>query len=57
MGQVTFKKDTWRFLIIDKSGLYARIHDEGYGNNTETLNELMELYSDKNKYQCMVLEV
>lgn len=56
MGQVTFNKDTWRFLIIDKSGLYAQIHDEVYGNNTETLNELMEIYSDKNKYQCVVLE-
>lgn len=57
MGQVTFKKDTWRFLIIDKSGLYAQIYDEVYGNNTETLNELMEIYSDKSRYQCVVLEV
>lgn len=56
MSQVIFKKDTWRFLVIDKSGLYAQIHDEVYGNNTETLNELMEIYSDKSKYQCMVLE-
>lgn len=56
MGQVTFKKDTWRFLIIDKSGLYAQIHDEVYGNNAETLRELKEIYSDKGKYQCMVLD-
>lgn len=56
MGQVTFNKGTWRFLIIDKSGLYAQIHDEVYGNNIETLNELMEIYSDKRKYHCMVLE-
>ena len=52
MGQVTFKKDTWRFLIIDKSGLY----DEVYGNNAETLRELKEFYYDKGKYQCMVLD-
>lgn len=56
MSQVIFKKDTWRFLVIDKSGLYAQIHDEVYGNNAETLNELREIYSDKSKYQCMVLE-
>ena len=56
MGQVTFKKDTWRFLIIDKSGLYSHINDEVYGNNEESLRELKEIYSDKGKYQCMVLD-
>lgn len=56
MGQVTFKKDMWRCLVIDKSGLYAQIHDEVYGNNVETLNELMEIYSDKRKYECVVLD-
>jgi len=57
MGQVTFNKNTWRFLIIDKSGLYSQIHDEVYGNNDETLKELMNIYSDKRKYQCVVLEM
>lgn len=56
MGQVTFNKNTWRFLIIDKSGLYSQIHDEVYGNNDETLKELMNIYSDKRKYQCVVLD-
>lgn len=56
MGQVTFKKDMWRCLVIDKSGLYAQIHDEVYGNNVETLNELMSIYSDRRKYECVVLD-
>lgn len=56
MRLMTFNKNTWRFLIIDKSGLYAQIHDEVYGNNAETLNELMEIYSDKSKYQYMIIE-
>lgn len=50
MSQVIFKKDTWRCLVIDKSGLYSQIHDEVYGNNAETLRELKEIYSDKGKY-------
>lgn len=56
MGQVLFNKNTWRLLIINRSGLYSQIHDEIYGNNLETLDELMRVYSDKKKYQCILLE-
>lgn len=55
MNQIEFSKDTWRLLIIDRSGLYSQIYDEIYGNNPDTLKELMEIYSDKRKYQCLVL--
>lgn len=56
MSQVLFNKNTWRLLVIDKAGLYSQIYDEIYGNNQETLTELMRVYSDKNKYQCVLLE-
>lgn len=55
MNHFEFKENTWRLLVIDKSGLYSRIHDEIYGTNPDTLKELNEIYSDKGKYQCVVL--
>ncbi len=56
MNQILFNKNTWRLLVIDRSGIYSQIHDELYGNNQETLTELMRVYSDKKKYQCILLE-
>ena len=55
MNHFEFKENTWRLLIINKSGLYSQIQDEIYGTNSDTLKELMEIYSDKRKYQCLVL--
>ena len=55
MNHFEFKENTWRLLIIDKSGLYSQIHDEIYGNNPDTLADLVEMYSDRKKYQCLVL--
>lgn len=55
MNHFEFKENTWRLLVIDKSGLYSQIHDEIYGNNSGTLDELLRVYSDKRKYECIVL--
>ena len=55
MDQIVFSKDTWRLLIIDKSGLYSQIYDEIYGNNPETLRELKEIYSNDERFECIVL--
>lgn len=55
MNHFEFKENTWRLLVLDKSGLYSQIHDEIYGTNPDTLKELMEIYSDKRKYECLVL--
>ncbi len=55
MNQIEFSKDTWRLLIIDKSGLYSQIYDEIYGNNPETLKELKEIYSGEDEFECIVL--
>lgn len=56
MNQILFNKNTWRLLIINRAGVYSQIHDEIYGNSQETLTELMHVYSDKEKYQCILLE-
>ena len=56
MNQILFNKNTWRLLIINRAGVYSQIHDEIYGNSQETLTELMRVYSDKEKYQCILLE-
>ena len=55
MDQIVFSKDTWRLLIIDKSGLYSQIYDEICGNNPETLRELKEIYSNDERFECIVL--
>lgn len=55
MDQMEFSKDTWRLLIIDKSGLYSQIYDEIYGVNPDTLAELKEIYSDNKRFQCVML--
>ncbi len=55
MNQIEFSKDTWRLLIIDRSGLYSQIYDEIYGVNPDTLAELIKVYSDSSKYQCLIL--
>lgn len=55
MEQIEFSKDTWRLLIIDKSGLYAQIYDEIYGVNPDTLNELKKMYSGEDGFECIVL--
>lgn len=56
MNRILFNKNTWRLLIINRAGVYSQIHDEIYGNSQETLAELMRVYSDKEKYQCILLE-
>lgn len=55
MNQIEFSKDTWRLLIIDKSGLYSQIYDEIYGVNPDTLKELKEIYSEDDRFECIVL--
>lgn len=55
MGENKTNKTVWRLLILDVSGMYTQIYDEIYGNNPNTLSELLELYSDRTKYLCLSL--
>lgn len=55
MNRNETNKTIWRLLILDVSGVYTQIYDEIYGNNPNTLSELLELYSDEKKYKCLSL--
>lgn len=55
MEEWTKDKTVWRLLILDISEIYTKIYDEIYGNNPELLSELLDVYSDKKKYQCLIL--
>lgn len=48
-------KYCWRLLILDKTNVYTQIYDEVYGNNLDTLEELMKKYSDRSKYICLLI--
>lgn len=55
MNRNETNKTIWRLLILDVSGVYTQIYDEIYGNNPNTLSELLELYSDEKNisvYHC-----
>ena len=55
MEEWTKDKTIWRLLVLDISEIYTKIYDEIYGNNPELLSELLDIYSDKKKYQCLIL--
>lgn len=55
MEEWTKDKTVWRLLVLDISEIYTKIYDEIYGNNPELLSELLDVYSDKKKYQCLIL--
>lgn len=55
MDENKTSKTVWRLLILDVSGMYTQIYDEIYGNNLNTLSELLELYSDRTNYLCLSL--
>lgn len=55
MEEWTKDKTVWRLLVLDISEIYTKIYDEIYGNNPELLSELLDIYSDKKKYQCLIL--
>lgn len=55
MEKWTKDKTVWRLLVLDISEMYTKIYDEIYGKDPELLSELLDVYSDKKKYQCLIL--
>ena len=47
---------TWRVVILDITEMYTKIYDEVYGENSETLHKLLDLYSKKPEFLCIILE-
>lgn len=44
-----------RAIILDVSGLYAQIYDEGYFERT-VVNKIKQQYSDKQHWQVVIIE-
>lgn len=55
MKKWTNDKTIWRLLVLDVSEMYTKIYDEIYGDDPELLTDLLDVYSDKKKYQCLIL--
>ena len=53
--QTEIKDDAIRVVILDVSGIYAQIYDQGYFD-LETVNEIQRQYSDTEHWRVLVLD-
>lgn len=53
--QAEIKDDTIRVVILDISGIYTQIHDQGYFD-LETVEEIKRQYSDTKHWRVLVLD-
>ena len=44
-----------RVIILDISGIYAQIHNQGYFNKS-LINEIKQQYSDTERWRVVVLD-
>ena len=44
-----------RIVILDISGIYAQIHNQGYFDKT-SINEIKQQYSDTGRWRVVVLD-
>ena len=52
---VEISKDIVRVIILDISGIYAQIHNEGYFEKQE-IEEVFKRYSDTEHWRVLVLD-
>ena len=55
MIRTTIKDNLIRVVIIDISGIYAQIHNEGYFEKQE-IEEVFKRYSDTEHWRVLVLD-
>ena len=55
MIRTTIKDNLIRVVIIDISGIYAQIHNEGYFEKQE-IEEVYKRYSDTEHWRVLVLD-
>ena len=53
--QMKIKDDAIRVVILDISGIYAQIYDQGYFD-AETVKEIKRRYSDTEHWRVLVLD-
>ena len=52
---VDIKENLVRVIIIDISGVYAQIHNQGYFDKT-SIDEIKQQYSDTGRWRVIVLD-
>ena len=55
MIRTTIKNNLIRVVILDISGIYAQIHNEGYFEKQE-IKEVCKRYSDAQRWRVVVLD-
>ena len=53
--QAKIKDDAIRVVILDISGIYAQIHDQGYFAS-KTVEEIQMRYSDTKHWRVLVMD-
>lgn len=51
----TISNNVVQVVILDISGIYAQIHNQGYFDKEQT-EEIQNQYSDKERWQVVVLD-
>ena len=52
---VDISENLVRVVILDISGIYAQIHNQGYFNKS-LINEIKQQYSDTERWRVVVLD-
>ena len=52
---VDIKENLVRVVILDISGIYAQIHNQGYFDKT-SIDEIKQQYSDTQRWRVVVLD-
>ena len=55
MIRTTIKDNLIRVVILDISGIYAQIHNQGYFDKT-SIDEIKQQYSDTEHWRVLVLD-
>ena len=55
MIRTTIKDNLIRVVILDISGIYAQIHNQGYFNNS-SVDKIKQQYSDTERWRVLVLD-
>lgn len=53
--ELYIKKDLVHVIILDISGIYAYIHNQGYFDKI-TVDDIKKQYYDKNKWRIIVID-
>lgn len=53
--ELQLKNNLVQVIILDISGIYAQIHNQGYFDES-TVNNINQMYSDRQHWRVVILE-